>query len=274
MRAVLVAVSVLLVAGCAAPAADTRPDGSAVAPVVLADLTSAGCAYNDLIFLAPLDTIQAQLPPGFTARAFMGPTGGFVINLFACTDGFAWAGADMFALVEPPQMPEVVETFDASNRTPRGAEHYPLDLYMLAAHTDHEGLREVFERAGMPLGGGAPPTRTLVPAQTGSMAVGSFSDANGTLLTYTVAAAETAALAAHHRQWRVTDEGTVLVERLFTAAGDPVRVAQGSARCVVEERSEFARILGELPCSMGQDILGPFGWTGRAYAFPGVAPSE
>ncbi len=273
MRGALL-LAMLLAAGCVSPAETTTEgegaDEAATAPIVLADLTTPSCQYNDLVFLAPLETIRAHLPEGFEPRTFNGPLGGMVINLFACEGGFAWSGADMFALVEPPQMPDIVETFDAANRTPRSDEYYALDLYMLAAHTDHEGLRAIFQRAGMPLGGGTTPTRTLVPAPVGSAAVGGISDANGTLVTYTVVAPESATLAAHHRQWRVSDEGVVLVERIFTNEGEPVRVAQGTARCILDARSEFAQILGNLPCTIGQDILDPFGWTGRAYLFPGA----
>lgn len=268
-------------AGCAGPA---EPDGpEATLPeveatgsgTVLANLTSASCIYNDVIFLVPREQAQALLPEGFRARAFLHEgTGAIVTNVIACGEGFAWNAADAFVAVERIVPPAWMEAFDAANRTPR-QEQAPtgslyLDLYMLAAFTEHEELAAIFERAGMPVSP-AQLAKTSLPAPLGSAAQGSVTDGSGPILTYTVTGRPLGEFLASHRQWRETPEGLVLVERYMSSNGEPIALTQGAAQCVVRPGSLIAEITDGVPCSLGQDIMTEFSWEGHAYLFPGTS---
>lgn len=267
-------VAVILMAGCTSagepPTTTPTPPGAPApgGPEVLADLASGDCSYNDNIFLVPLSNAQALLPAGITAATrFTSETGVIVINFFECKSGaFAWSGADQFVIIEPPKLPEITETYDAANRTPRGGDALELDLYMLAAHTNHEELSALFERAGVPHAGGA-----ISKSVTGPVAQGEVSDASGAIASYsTTLPPPSDSLVAHHRQWRLTEDAIVLFERFFSRDGAPIGFTLGPAACIVRADSLFAPALDGKPCQLAQDLEEPFGWTGRAYAFPGV----
>lgn len=279
----VLAILLALLAGCAAPGtsgeerADPSPPDAAPEGIVLADLTSASCTYNDVIFAVPREQAQALIPEGFRARKLFSETeatGAIVTNIIDCGEGFAWSAADVFVLVERLMPPAWMDAFDAADRMPR-EETAPsgtlyLDIYMLAAYTEHEGLVAVFERAGMPTMP-AQVAKTALPVPLGSSAQGSVTDADGPLLTYAVTGRPPGALTAHHRQWRESPEGLVLVERFMSANGEPIALTQGPAQCVVRPDSLLAEITGSVPCTLGQDITSGFSWEGRAYLFPGAS---
>lgn len=267
----------LLLAGCAAPVPG-REDAEAPVGVVLADLTSSSCFYNDLIFLVPRDQVQALLPDGFVARAAFSEApqaGGIVTNVIHCEDGWGWSGADFFALVDRVVPPPEIEAFDATNRTPRVDGDGPiwLDLYMLGVYTQHEGLTEIFARGGM-TAEPAQVAKTVVPAPVGSAARGAVTDGAGAIVTYSVTGRDVGELTASHRQWRETPEGLLLLERFMSIDGGPLVVTQGPANCVVRAGSTLAQTVGDIPCSLGQDSTNGMAWDGRAYLFPGASAAS
>lgn len=187
-------------------------------------------------------------------------------------DGFAWSGADRFALVEQVVPPPAIETFDAANRTPRveGAEDkISLDICMLGASTEHEGLKAMFERGGM-LVEPATVSKTMVPAPVGSAARGEIVDEAGPLVTYSVTGREVSTLAASHRQWRGSPEGLILVERFILFDGEGLVLTQDPEERVVRPGGTLAQVVGGAPCALGQDTTNGFAWDGRAYLFPGT----
>lgn len=279
MRLALV-LAALLLAGCASaptdgPSAPGTEDeaGDASVGLVLADLTSRGCAYNDLIFTLPRAQVQALLPEGFVARPFFNDAvSAVVMNVVHCEEGFAWSGADYFAVVDRIVPPPAIEAFDAANRTPRVEETEGtlwLDIYMLGAYTGHEGLTALFGRAGMTVES-ATVSKTALPAPVGSAARGEVVDDAGPVVAFTVTGRDVGALTASHRQWRASPEGLVLVERFMSLDGAGLDLTQGPANCVVRPGSSLANVVGDAPCVLGQDTTNGFAWEGRAYLFPGT----
>lgn len=279
-------VMVLLLAGCSSPAppgdsgTTPTPAPSGAEPFLLADLTSMDCDYNDMIWLVPAADAQALLPTGFTARQlFADGIGAIVINAFDCGGTFAWNGWDLFVLALPPGMPAVVEEFDAANRTPRGTgEHYELDLYSLAAHTDHAGLQAVFAAAGVPVGPGSSSKQGAamepVPAATAVTTLTGAGQVLGQATLQGVQAGDLLGgfLTAHHRQWHVANNGTLLIERVMTNAGGAIHLTQGPGLCVLAPQTLFDDIVGPRSCNLSQDAIGGMEWTGGAYFFPNAAP--
>lgn len=268
MQPILVVVLALLLAGCvdAGPGINGPVPDDASGPLILADITSFGCRYNDIIFLVPLSDAQAHLPDGFVARATLEPDlGALVINFIDCTGGFAWSAADLFVMVEPPEFPDGLLEFDANNRSNSGAD-MELDLYMLTFHTDHGGLYDILDVAGIPYAPGRV-EKTAVPGVAG-LAQGNLHDGEGELVTYLVTGAEVGAFKVLHRQWHSSDAGILLFERFFTKDGGPVPVTQGPATCLLRAGSPFLTLIGDVPCALGQDVEGEWEWSGRAYLFP------
>lgn len=258
---------------------DGAPTTPAMDPVHLADLASDDCDYNDLIYLTPLELLQPLVPAGYSPRPlFTDATGAIVINAFDCRDGFAWSGWDLFVIVQAPTLPDVIESFEAKDRVPRSDDEgtLNLDLYSLAAHTDHAALRGLFEEAGMPVGPGAPSRmHTQDEATASTTATGELTAGGQVLGRYVLAGMENdVALGgffkAHHRQWHETGAGTFLFERYMTDEGNPLHLTQGPGTCVLDPSTEFFAIVGPRPCNLSQDIIGSIEWTGGAYFFPGV----
>lgn len=264
-----------LLAGCAGaptrgPFADAA-DPADAGGVVLADVTSAGCAYNDLIFLLPRERVQALLPEGLVARAaFQEGLSAVVMNVIHCDEGFRWSGADYFVVVETIDPPPRVEAFDAANRTPRTERAegvLRLDVYMLGAYTGHSALASIFRAGGMPVEP-ASVSKTPLPVPVGSLARGAVADPAGDVVTYTVAGRDVGTVTASHRQWREGPDGLVLVERDMSLDGAGLALTQGPAQCAIRPGAALARVVQDAPCVLGQDTTNGFAWEGRAYFFP------